>query len=351
MTVPPGRDGASFRPRTLLFGNVTQPPFVNNLAGPVRAFGAACDLRVVEPRRIDGFVATGGAAPAPVPEAAVDLVADFEPELVVCLGGGLFVPDAVRRRLPGSATYVGIALSDPQGLPTCLSIAPGFDLFYSHDPSCFAAYEAAGIPVRECALAADAGLYFPSDEPPVNDVFFAGKWTPWRQAAVNALSREFRVRVHGYEGESRWETPAAAPLSTPEELRRGIASARLCLDFALLDDVAPPLRGAWRITNRPQIAAACGVPTLVETSPLLGRYFVPGEEIVPWSSVEDLVEQVRRLLAEPARCAGIGRRARERVLREHLWSHRVAAILADAREVRRAAGPRSPRLDSASGRG
>jgi hypothetical protein len=323
----------------LLFGNVFQPPFVNNLLGPLRAFERECTLKLVEPRLVEGFVATGGAAPAPIPTAAADLVGGFDPEIVICLAGAVFVPDELKRRLPASAVYVGIALSDPQGLPACLAIAPHFDLFYSHDPGCFPAYEAVGIRVRECAQAADAELFAPMLSTREWDVFFAGKWTPYRQEAVRALSRVCRVRLHGYAGETRWDPPAAPPLATPEALREGITSAKLCLDFAVIDDYPPPVLGAWRITPRPHIAAACGVPSLVEASPLLNRTFTPEEEIVPYSSIPDLVDRTIRLIADPDRCAEIGRRARDRVLRDHLWTHRVTAILAD---VRQAAG-RLPR--------
>ncbi len=320
----------------LLFGNVFQPPFVNNLLGPLRAFERECTLKLVEPRLVEGFVATGGAAPAPIPTAAADLVGGFDPEIVVCLAGAVFVPDELKRRLSRSAVYVGIALSDPQGLPACLAIAPHFDLFYSHDPGCFPAYEAAGIRVRECAQAADAELFAPMISAREWDVFFAGKWTPYRQEAVRALSRVCRVRLHGYAGETRWDPPAAPPLATPEALREGITSAKLCLDFAVIDDFPPPVLGSWRITPRPHIAAACGVPSLVEASPMLNRTFTPEEEIVPYSSIPDLVDRTLGLIADPDRCSEIGRRARLRVLREHLWTHRVTAILADVGRARTA---------------
>lgn len=317
----------------LLFGNVHQPPFVNNLIGPLRAFERECAVRLVEPRLVEGFVGTSCAAPAPIPTAAAALVGEFDPEIVVCLAGAIFVPDELKRILPRSAVYVGIALSDPLGLPSSLAIAPHFDLFYSHEPGCFPAYEAAGIRVRECALAADADVFTPVAVPREWDVFFAGKWTPYRHEAVRALSRVCRVRLHGYTGETRWDPPAAPPLATPEALRDGICSAHLCLEFAIIDDFPPPALGTWRISNRPQLAAACGVPSLIEDNPLLGRYFTPEEEIVPYRSVPDLVERTLRLVAEPDRCAETGRRARDRVLRDHLWEHRIAAILDDIRRL------------------
>lgn len=322
--------GLAEKPRVLLFGNIYQPPFVNNLIGPLRAFERACTLKLVEPRLLDGFQSTACAAPAPLPfVSAVEAVGGFEPEIVVCLAGAVFVPDPLKRALPSAAVYVGLALSDPLGLPSSLAIAPSFDLFYSHEPSTFDAYRAAGIAIRECAPAIDGELFAPLDLPKEWDVFFAGKWTAYRQEAIAALSRVCRLRLHGHASESRWDPPALPPLSSPEELRAGIASAHLALEFAVIDDFPPPALGTWRLTNRPQLAAACGVASLIEESPILGRYFEPEQEIVPYRSIPDLVERVSRLVAEPERCAELGGRARARVLREHVWDRRVEAILRD----------------------
>ncbi|HPC82454.1 MAG TPA: glycosyltransferase [Thermoanaerobaculaceae bacterium] len=316
--------------RALVFGNVFQPPFVNNLIGPLRAFERACTVKLVEPRRLEGFVSTGAAAPAPLPVGpALEAVGGFEPDIVVCLAGAVFVPGELKAALPRSAVYVGLALSDPLGLEASLAIAPSFDLFYSHEPSCFAAYRAAGIPVRECAPAIDGELFAPLDAPKQWDVFFAGRWTQRRNEAVAALSRVCRVRLHGHAGESRWDPPALPPLDGPAELRAGIASALLALEFAVIDDQPPPALGIWRLTNRPQFAAACGVASLIEDHHSLARYFEPETEIVPYRSIPDLVERVMRLVGDPARCAELGRRARARALRQHLWDHRVAVILRD----------------------
>jgi hypothetical protein len=161
------------------------------------------------------------------------------------------------------------------------------------------------------------------------DVFFVGKFTAYRQEVVRTLAEFCKVRLHGHAGEQRWTPMAMPPLATPLALRDAICSSRLCLEFALIDDFPPPAGGTWRLTNRPQFAALCKVPSLVEDNSLLSRYFRPEEEIIPFRNPSHLVALIRGLLADPVRCAEIGERARARVLREHLWDHRVAAVLAD----------------------
>ena len=83
----------------LLFGNVSQPPYCNNLFPPVRAFQRAFRTRVVEPTGYKSFEATGGARPALVPDDAVIEHTDPCPDVVVCLGGALHFSERSLREL------------------------------------------------------------------------------------------------------------------------------------------------------------------------------------------------------------------------------------------------------------
>ncbi|HWP45112.1 MAG TPA: hypothetical protein VNO14_17860, partial [Blastocatellia bacterium] len=79
--------------KILIFGDVSAPPFINNLSAPVRAFQRVAEVKVIEPRFVEGFVPTGAARPAMVPEVSVrQALSEFDPTIVVCLGGGLFIP-------------------------------------------------------------------------------------------------------------------------------------------------------------------------------------------------------------------------------------------------------------------
>src|SRR5262249_49540249 len=100
----------------LLFGNVSTPPFCNNLFPPVRALQKAFRRRVVEPFHYDGFVSTGGAKPATIPDAAVIEHTDPAPDVVACLGGGLYFSERALRVFPRDTPLAAFALSDPYGL-------------------------------------------------------------------------------------------------------------------------------------------------------------------------------------------------------------------------------------------
>jgi hypothetical protein len=316
--------------RLLVFGNVSTPPYCNNLFPPLRAMQKAFRTTLVEPFRYEGFVSTGGARPAEIPDAAVIEHSDPGPEVVVCLGGALHLSERARRMFPKETVLAGFALSDPYGLAASIAIAPQFDLFYTQDPQTLPDYALRRIAARRCDPATDPELYFPErGASPDCDVLYYGKWTPYRDGLVAALAQRFRVRVHAYEGETRWSVPVLPPLDTPEALRAGLNRCRLALETALLDDAQGPYRGKHRLTPRAFFAASCGVPSLVESFPRLSEFFEPQVEIAAFTPAEGLVERAAALLAdEPARAA-MGRRARQRALRDHTWDRRVEAFVLD----------------------
>ena len=321
-------------PSLLVFGNVSQPPYCNNLLPAVRAFEAACRTTLVEPIRFPTFVPTGGASPALVPDDAVEEHVGKEPDIVVCLGGALHFSERALRLFPAETVLAGFALSDPYGLPASLAIAPQFDLFYTQDSQALPEYAARGVRARRCDPATDAELYFPEGREPECDILYYGKWTPYRDTLAAALAGRLRLHLHAYAGETRWSVPVQPQLSTPAELRSALARARLALETALLDDAEGPWRGKHRITPRAFFAASCGVPALVESFASLSDFFAPGAEIATFAGAGDVADAARTLLADESARLAMARRARERVLREHTWERRIASFLFDVRERR-----------------
>lgn len=327
----------------LLFGNVSPPPYCNNLFPPVRALQKAFRTRVVEPIHYAGFVSSGGAKPAQIPDAAVIEHTDPAPDVVVCLGGGLHFSEKALRIFPKESPLAAFALSDPYGLAASVAIAPSFDLFYTQDPQTLPDYSLRHISAKRCDPATDPELYRPERAAPECDILYYGKWTPYRDGLVASLATRFRVHVHAYEGETRWSVPVLPPLDTPDALRAGLNRCRLALETALLDDAQGPYRGKFRLTPRAFFAASCGVPTLVEAFPGVAGFFEPGVEIATFTPAEGIADRAAAILGdEPARLV-MGRRARQRALREHTWDRRVEAFVLDVQAWRRAPGPRRAR--------
>ncbi len=321
-------------PRLVLFGNVSQPPYCNNLLPPVRAFQRAFRTTVVEPARLPGFVSTGGARPALIPDEPALAAAADPPEVVVCLGGGLCFSERALRAFPPGTALVGIALSDPYGLDASFAIAPQFDLFYTQDPQTLADYRSRGIPARRCDHATDPELYFPDLAEPDCDVIYYGKWTPYRDALAAALAARVRLHLHAYAGETRWSVPTCPPLDTPDALRAALSRARLALETARLDDASGRYRDTFRITPRALFAASCGVPSLVESFDGLADFFAPGLEAATFTSPAEAAPAAERLLGDEGARLAMAGRARDRVLREHTWDARVASLARDLDEWR-----------------
>jgi hypothetical protein len=328
----------------LLFGNVSTPPYCNNLFPPLRALQKTFRTRLVEPSAFEGFVSTGGAKPAAIPDAAVIENTDPMPEVVVCLGGALHFTERSMRIFSKETVLAGFALSDPYGLAASIAIAPHFDLFYTQDPQTLPDYALRRIGARRCDPATDPELYFPErGATPECDILYYGKWTAYRDGLVAALSERFRVRVHAYQGETRWSVPALPPLDTPEALRAGLSRCRLALETALLDDAQGAYRGKHRLTPRAFFAASCGVPTLVESFAGLREFFEPGVEIAAFNPAEGIVDRAAALLGNEPTRAAMGRRARQRALREHTWDRRVEAFVLDVQALLRAPEARGVR--------
>jgi glycosyltransferase involved in cell wall biosynthesis len=327
----------------LVFGNVSQPPYCNNLFPPLRALQRVFRAKLVEPIAFASFSPTGGAKPALVPDEAVITNTDPPPQAVVCLGGALHFSPRALRLFPKEAVLAGFALSDPYGLNASLAIAPQFDLFYTQNPRCLPDYRARGIEARRCDPATDAELYRPQRVAPECDVLYYGKWTPYRNDLLAAMASRFRVRVHAYAGETRWSVPVDPPLDTPDALCAALNRARLALETALVDDVHGKHRGTFRITPRAFFAASCGVPSLVEAFPELAEFFEPGVEIAVFPEKDAVVAAAARLLEDESARAAMGRRARQRALRQHTWDRRVEAFLLDVARWRREPLPRRER--------
>jgi hypothetical protein len=322
-------------PRTVIFTNLSQPPFNNNLLPPVEAFRKVGSVHVVEPHLVPGFVPTGAASPAEIPATAALLTAEESvADQVVCLGGALFLSSESRSFFDPTTVFVGIALSDPLGLDASIAIAPEFDLFYTQDPQTIPAYSEAGLDVKRCDLAVDAEIFRPIPGVPTCDVVFIGKWTPYRDHMLCLLADRFTVNIHAHRGEDRWSLPTLSEVDNPDDLCRAFSSAKLAIDFALVEQPGNPFDGTYRITPRTQLAAACGVPTLIEAFPGLDEFFTPGSEIMTFRNAEEMISTAEHLLTDADRRQALGTAARRRVLADHTWDGRVRQILRDVEEVR-----------------
>jgi spore maturation protein CgeB len=205
--------------------------------------------------------------------------------------------------------------------------APVFSLVSTTDRSAYEKYHAMGY--RSVVLtqwAFNAHGYRPRPVELRYDVAFVGQRYGQRPRIVNALrSAGVDVRCWGHG----WE---AGRLSH-EEMVDVFASSRVNLN----------LSNAWRAhfwRRQPPVSQikarvfevpGCGGFLLTDPAPALGQYLEIGREIDVYQDTTDLIERVRYWLENEAQRSAAARSARDRVLREHTYDHRL-------RDIFRAAG-------------
>lgn len=143
------------------------------------------------------------------------------------------------------------------------------------------------------------------------DAVFLGAYEPVRWHAVKALA-DAGMSVLVYCADN-WPKSGVPPnvelryLAFDRDYVRALHFGKLALGF---------LRHINRdqITQRSMEITAAGRPMLAEKTPEHDLHFVDGEEYLGFRDIQHLVEQAKRLIADPARCARIGQAGRQRCL-------------------------------------
>jgi glycosyltransferase involved in cell wall biosynthesis len=147
------------------------------------------------------------------------------------------------------------------------------------------------------------------------EIVFVGSCFGVRKEIIKELMRYFSVATFGFG----WPN---GPVSFDETIQifnrakivLGIGGVGTSLAVQMLKgrDFEVPMCGATYVTSSYSELSEC---------------FDVGREVVCYSSIEDCVEAIARLLADPRRCAMIGAAARERCIRDHTWDQRVRSLL------------------------
>jgi hypothetical protein len=140
---------------------------------------------------------------------------------------------------------------------------------------------------------------------------------PQRHVLLSALQREFSSTRFG---------PA-----TPQEMGGIYASARMVFNRSVKNDV------------NMRFFEAAGSGAVLVTGPVVDNgveaLFEEGKHYVVYHDEASLLNVVRDLLADPARCATMGETARQHVLACHTYCHRAASLLKVAEQSKKLPAP------------
>jgi spore maturation protein CgeB len=183
---------------------------------------------------------------------------------------------------------------------------------------------------RPLYCSTDQTLYYPEAVEPTCDLGYLGTYSPDRQKTVDELlvsvarrspALRFMVAGPGYPNPDDW--PANIDYVehlAPQRHRDFYNSQRLTLNVTR----AHMIQAGYSPSVRLFEAAACGAPVISDSWQGLDSFFEPGLEILVANSADECCFILDTVSA--AQRQEIGRRARQRVLREHTAAHRAREL-------------------------
>ena len=258
----------------------------------------------------------------------------FEPQMIVCCAGGLtFRPDdaeALKRR---GIVLVGLTLSDPDVFASVHPHAQIFDFHTTNARVAMSMYRDVGVHnTLYFPFGIDRGFVaqtVPRAPELAADVICIGHATarPERNVIMTRVARDLNVRTYG----RGWELPGSEVV----EGRRMVQASRegrVHVNF--------PLTRAGYINIKCGVFESVGSGALVATGRFeeMEDFFAYDEEIIGYRDEEDLVEQLRSVLTDPARYRAMTERAFDRLVNGHLYEHRWIALFEQIQSIVAAGG-------------
>ncbi len=190
-----------------------------------------------------------------------------------------------------------------------------FDLCWTSTEDALKKYCVEGANPLYLPEGANPDVHRPFDVDRSIDVAFVGQCYGNRPEVIRKLrAKGIRAEAYGFG----WPNGAL----TTEDMVKMYSRARINLGFAGVaghDDT-------YCIKGRDFEIPMSGGLYVTEACTELEKFFRPGEEVVTYQGVDDLVEKIRHLLSNPAEAEEIRKRGFERALREHTWEMRFEKV-------------------------
>jgi glycosyltransferase involved in cell wall biosynthesis len=172
---------------------------------------------------------------------------------------------------------------------------------------------------------------------------FVGTWRDYREREIESIAHH-GVVIYGSYWVDKCRSPRLRPVVHDAvyglEMSRAFASSTLALNLFTRYGEVSDLH-----TSRSLEAPASGSPTLMQRTDEHAKFFAD-DEVVFFANTESLDATVEAALEDREALSGIGHRGAERVCSQHLYRHRMAALL-DYLGLARAPGTAWPSLSSA----
>lgn len=272
-----------------------------------------------------------------VSQAVLAKTESFAPDLVLALAQAPLSRQALQRlRKDGVATAMWF-VEDFRVFGYWRAFAPLYDVFAVIQKEPFLTeLRAVG---QENALylpmAAEPGFHKPLELSAMerkthgSDVSFLGAGYPNRRLAFRQLMHlDFKIWGNDWDGEAMLERfmPRKGERITPEECVKIFNATKVNLNLHSSVREGDLVGEGDFVNPRTFELASCGAFQLLDDRALLSELFAP-DEMATFQSMEELLEGIAHYLEQPQEREAMAKRARERVLAEHTYKHRMASLL------------------------
>jgi len=265
---------------------------------------------------------------------------DAKVDILVVVGGAGAIVEPLHRAVKHVRTSVLWTTEDPYELDRNVQLAGLFDMVFTNDVSALRLYPSGA---KHLPFAASDKFHdFPVLCAPGDflfDLFFVGTAWPERVGEINALLARLKPGLRkkiGLSGNPHLPNFHLGDLDlitnfrlAPREFARmaNRSMVALTLDRTFGNHNAAKIDGGTPPPRLFELALAGTAQIYVTERATVVQYFAPGEEIVIVDGMAAAAEAIHALIKDPDRREKIASAARQRALRDHLYSNRVAAII------------------------
>jgi spore maturation protein CgeB len=263
-----------------------------------------------------------GALGAPLASRMAKAVRARSPDLIVVIGA-YHVPPVILERMaavagrPPILGWVGDRFT-----PEAAGSARWLDGVFYTDRGLLAQHERLGLRAKGCYLphAANPHVPRPTGGARRRRMIFIANPTDHRREVVSGLTEPIALYGPGWAHRTSGAHEIHAR-RVPRAAVHGLYASHIA---AL--NVRNELNVLTGLNQRNFEPYVTETPVIAETQDDLAACFEPGREVLVYHDVEELNEIHRRLLAEPRDAERIGRAGRARLLADHTYARRLAAM-------------------------
>ena len=244
--------------------------------------------------------------------------------MLVFKGAGLDPSELAQLRGHTRARWANWFPDDPHEHTLSARLAPAYDMFFTHDSSSLDRLRKTGARVHYLAFGCDPDYLRPveGDARWRSSVCFVGSRDPQRERVLREVEA-LGLTVWG----PGWPNGPVYRENFVRALSGATVGLNVHQQFGEEGDFSRYGTGA---NMRVFELAAVGTPQLSDAKGDIARHFVPDREIVLYTSLAELRERARALLADEPLRRSIAAAARARALRDHTWALRLQELLTTA---------------------